>query len=1044
MEDKAQRILNIFETGVSETELTETLKTKINASTGGSLGSIKPTDAAPTPARNGNYTFSIGGNKPAWLTAEAGVTEVKAGDGVAVVYAAPSSYTYTHVNVSSEFVTMQKINKIRFGSVANIQITESDTTEVTLTIKNMITIYDGFGGVRYVDPCVVQISNDASLIISANSVVYEKVDFDIIGSGEKVFLIASNYGSAALIDKDVVILGTAKGKRWSSLHPSFSGLNSLFYNIRKPAGLSIGAKGDLSIKDNGNNFDIILSKDKTIFDGLGGHRKLKAATINITDNYIVCLSNDPVTYQDPNLNLKGSGENIYLLKQYFGNSGRDQIGFFPLCANIGGKYVANIPEFANWEAYDNGLKNNLSKVQFSPLSYIQILEDATTSIVSINILTQVLVYDGMGGLRKIDPCSVPIAPDHFGILSATTPAYTSIDFNIAGNNSDKLFIIDVPWNHVAIQDKNVVILGVSKNNRWSPLHPSFSALNSYYYNIRKPAGITIGTKGNLSLKEYGNNYDVILSADGIVFDGLGGYRTLKAATINIAEYYIICLSNSATTFEDPKLNIKGAGENIYLFKQFFNSSGFNQSGYFPLCTVAGGKYIANVPEFANLPLKSRFVDLELKGLLPKRSTFNSPIVSKIPSFVSNFRKRRKDITVVVVDGSISTDMGYASKRLDQSTRPPMCSENNLMAFIEEKLRFEGQEFKRYDSGVFTEVGAAVTQASDAAWGWQIAGNDTSNNGLTRILTGANPSVAYSFPSGKNRCDFIFRTDYLSSASLVVACTAGLVQVYDESDSTWKEANGFVFSAKETNTLISAVYMTATNLRKSVYQKRLKMRAVTNTANKTITITSQDGGRLCYWGITHSPKEYMFQFINNARGGHVINNLRNFEAWEVDYWSPDLFLFSLNTINEAASAVSPSRSPMAFTDAYINYITDIKNKSYIPDILTLTLFTAKAHGIYDVNDVLGSSNVAGWGNVTVQDYINTLQDALDLASVANISAFSEFISIAKKRSEYYSTKINDEMFTNGGVSGNSFVKDTVHLNDYGAMIAWRVFEPYFDF
>lgn len=70
-------------------------------SIGNSLGSIKTTDAAPTPARNGNYTFSIGGAKPAWLTAEAGITTVKAGDGVAVVYTAPSSYTYTHIDVSS-------------------------------------------------------------------------------------------------------------------------------------------------------------------------------------------------------------------------------------------------------------------------------------------------------------------------------------------------------------------------------------------------------------------------------------------------------------------------------------------------------------------------------------------------------------------------------------------------------------------------------------------------------------------------------------------------------------------------------------------------------------------------------------------------------------------------------------------------------------------------------------------------------------------------------------------------------------------------------
>ena len=79
----------------------DTVEGIANAASSGSLGSIKPTDAAPTPARNGNYTFSIGGNKPAWLTAEAGVTTVKAGDGVAVVYTAPDVYSYTHVDVSS-------------------------------------------------------------------------------------------------------------------------------------------------------------------------------------------------------------------------------------------------------------------------------------------------------------------------------------------------------------------------------------------------------------------------------------------------------------------------------------------------------------------------------------------------------------------------------------------------------------------------------------------------------------------------------------------------------------------------------------------------------------------------------------------------------------------------------------------------------------------------------------------------------------------------------------------------------------------------------
>lgn len=87
----------------------ENIQNQIDVIESGQLGPIKPTDAAPTPARNGNYTFSIGGNKPAWLTAEAGITTVKAGDGVAVVYTAPSSYTYTHVDVSSDLVTIQKL-----------------------------------------------------------------------------------------------------------------------------------------------------------------------------------------------------------------------------------------------------------------------------------------------------------------------------------------------------------------------------------------------------------------------------------------------------------------------------------------------------------------------------------------------------------------------------------------------------------------------------------------------------------------------------------------------------------------------------------------------------------------------------------------------------------------------------------------------------------------------------------------------------------------------------------------------------------------------
>ena len=144
MEAKAQRILNIYETGVSETELdtafktrVDTIEAKADASTGGYLGSIKPTDSAPTPARNGNYTFSIGGNKPAWLTAEAGITTVKAGDGVAVVYTEPSSYTYTHVDVDSDISSLSNdISSLKEFVVNGGNITATDETLLTADQSN--------------------------------------------------------------------------------------------------------------------------------------------------------------------------------------------------------------------------------------------------------------------------------------------------------------------------------------------------------------------------------------------------------------------------------------------------------------------------------------------------------------------------------------------------------------------------------------------------------------------------------------------------------------------------------------------------------------------------------------------------------------------------------------------------------------------------------------------------------------------------------------------------------------------------------------------
>src|SRR6185312_12073071 len=225
----------------------------------------------------------------------------------------------------------------------------------------------------------------------------------------------------------------------------------------------------------------------------------------------------------------------------------------------------------------------------------------------------------------------------------------------------------------------------------------------------------------------------------------------------------------------------------------------------------------------------------------------TPVSAHILRFLAKYREKHQDVTIVLLDGSVSTDMGYASKREDAAYRPPCCTEYNIPSFIEERLRWKEQRFRRYDAlsngpdstPVFTESQPGLTAQYDSAWDWQNKPPVSNGyNGLTRILSGPSP---------------------------------------------WKEADGFLFSAREKDELIPGSFFPgkpfgATSLRKSIYQKRLKMRCTTAHACTSITIKSLDGGRLCYWGIAWSPKEYMIQFINSARGGHDIEHLKDFEPW----------------------------------------------------------------------------------------------------------------------------------------------------------------------
>ena len=213
-----------------------------NAASSGSLGSIKPTDAAPTPARNGNYTFSIGGNKPAWLTSEAGVTTVKAGDGVAVVYTEPSSYTYTHVNVSSDFVTIQELKDLGylFKGIAIPTTNPGIPDGPQFYFATQKGTYSNFGGVVVSGKaCILSNATGSWVKSELGLMLYEDAMYSLLAlnsaTGENSYYINisgtqtndPNYHSCDFLDvtpgESLFFVGGA--------HPSVSGL--AFYDANK-------------------------------------------------------------------------------------------------------------------------------------------------------------------------------------------------------------------------------------------------------------------------------------------------------------------------------------------------------------------------------------------------------------------------------------------------------------------------------------------------------------------------------------------------------------------------------------------------------------------------------------------------------------------------------------------------------------------------------------------------------------------------------------------------------------------------------------------
>lgn len=562
--------------------------------------------------------------------------------------------------------------------------------------------------------------------------------------------------------------------------------------------------------------------------------------------------------------------------------------------------------------------------------------------------------------------------------------------------------------------------------------------------------ININAQVKVVKTDTGINIQVI-NADGLIYDSLGGYRFLKVENYNFPNgNNIIYLSGSKTEYTEVNLDVSGSGESVYLFSENFGTKPYypNRKNAYPIASlsVALG-YVPKFPLFEITPKEvDRFVDFEERGLLPKKDFNRSNFYDKLLPFITKYQAKTSDVTLVQTGDSISTNLGWTTPRTDAMFRPPFMTEHNSNSYLEEKLRWKEQKYRRFDApSVFTEVlgGGTSSEIYEDGIGnaWGVTGSAYSLP-LTKVIDGGSGSgVDFKFPAKMRRCNFILHTDYLwaNSTKITIAEGNGKVEVKNESG-VWVEANNYEFSAKESATLINGAF------RKSQEQKRINMRSLSDLTEKSISIKNVGAGRFGYWGIEYSPRQFMFTFVASSIGSQALYGMSFYETWRIDAFNPDLILQQCCIINEGAISGETSTPVITPEDFVIHFKEDYERqigKGYL--VMPYIVWGGAVMGI--VNPTTGEWGYSTYGgkNQTIDDYIGQLMNMYNSKDAPALNFFNRFTELAEEKAKEDGTNNIWLSAINGsGGNGDTFTIDTVHLNDYGNEILNRLLLPYFNF
>ena len=444
--------------------------------------------------------------------------------------------------------------------------------------------------------------------------------------------------------------------------------------------------------------------------------------------------------------------------------------------------------------------------------------------------------------------------------------------------------------------------------------------------------------------------------------------------------------------------------------------------------------------------------------------------AKIPNFLAHWMAKDKDLVVVNTGTSLTArSTEHCTERADAAYRPPMMQARNFASHIWDRLIWQGQQYRRYDSGFFTESGTGwQTQSNVADWD-----DGAYRAGLTRYTDNAG-SVAFVVPKDAWQFNFIIRKDSLGGEAVTITIAEGNGKMEVWNGAAWVEANGFVFSEREAaETILPSISYTNPNTGagatlsnyqvkgNTTYQARVKMRCKSSlidsrSETKSVTISSTSG-RLLYWGVEWSPREYMITYINAARGSHnsLINSTRSllhFQDNEVWSFAPDLLL-SEDPIHNSGAAHAPEASTVQA------YFGNVSEGFWFANNGISMKSRAAALGLPEPEWALFNTSISwNFGGITDDGLLEVAPLANGLMWSALESQASVYMYMLANHPEiiyinavknwvdacmacYESMRAATE---GSGKAGITFTDEGSHWNDTGCKVMARVVLPILDF